>query len=394
MAKKTRPNRLEDQLLVQQSHRAQQNIQRWRTAIQIAESVDNPRRIQLYDLYDEISLDLHLESQIQTRQLAVMGASYSIVNSKDGKEDVELTKLFKKPWFIETMKHAHNSILWGHSLIEFSEFSQEGELDNEVKEVTLIKRKHVIPEKGLFVKQQGDSEGILYRENKLYTPWLFEVGTKDNLGLLNKVVPHVLFKRFAQSSWSEFCEIFGMPARIGKTKSKDKRAVSDMEKMLINMGTAAYAVIDSDESVELMNGVQGDGTVYDKLIERCNSEISKGINGAVVGEGSSSGGGSRAKEEVGNKKTNIFADADKILLQGYFNEKLFPLLIKHGYPLKGYEIKFEQTKDTKALWDIVKGMLQYKEVDNEWIEQQFGIPVTDKKVAAPTKLSHESGFFD
>ncbi|WP_446662918.1 phage portal protein family protein, partial [Flavobacterium psychrophilum] len=35
--------------------------------------------------------------------------------------------------------------------------------------------------------------------------------------MLNKAVSHVLFKRFAQSCWSELCEIYGIPPRVLKT---------------------------------------------------------------------------------------------------------------------------------------------------------------------------------
>jgi len=384
MAKK-RPNKLLDKLIVSNTSRARKDINNWRVALQQAENVDNPKRVLLYSLYDELVIDANLSAEIQKRILAVRGNQFSVFNIKDGSTDNEKTALLTKPWFYNFIELAMESIFWGHSLIQIGDL-----IEGEISNVQLVNRKHVIPEKGLFIYRQNDEKGVFYREDKQYVNWLLEVGEKKDLGLLNKTSPHVLYKRFANSAWSEYCEIFGMPLRYGKTNVKDTESLNRMENMMINMGAAAYAVIDEDEEINFVQAQGGKGEVYDNLINRANSEISKLINGAVIGEASS--GGSRSKEEVGERTGNMITEADKQFLEGYINETLIPRLILLGYPFNGFAFRFEKSKDIKSLWEITQGLLTHYDVDEDFITKTFGIPVSKKKEVAP-KLSGR-GFFD
>ena len=72
-----------------------------------------------------------------------------------------------------------------------------------------------------------------------------EFGSPRNYGLLNKAVPHALFKKFAHSCWSELCEIYGIPPRYIKTNTQDPEMLDRAEQMLRDMGSAAYFIIDT-----------------------------------------------------------------------------------------------------------------------------------------------------
>lgn len=362
--------------------RARKDINAWRTALQMAERVENPKRNLLYNLYDELELDAHLTAAIQRRVLTVRGADFTVLDA-NGEPDPEKAELLRRPWFIRFVELAMQSIFWGHSLIQIREIEQ-----GEISGVELVRRRHVRPESGLFVERQEDDKGISYRDDDKYYDWLLEVGGHEDLGLLNKCAPHILYKRFAQASWSEYCEVFGMPLRYGKTNVKDIESLNRMEDMMLNMGTAAYAVIDNDEEVQFVETTGGKGEVYDSLIDKCNAEVSKLINGAVIGEASQ--GGSRSKEEVGERVGEAITRADKDFIAGYVNHTLIPRLVKLGYPLEGCSFRFERDADTHALWEITQGVLQHYEVDADFITDTFGIPVTGKKAAGQASLSAES----
>jgi len=381
-----RPNKVTNQVIASQRARARKDIKAWRTALQMAENVDRPKRLLLYNLYDELILDAHLSAEIQRRVLAVLGSKFSVVDS-DGETNNDLTNLFKKPWFYQFMEIAMDSIFWGHSLIQIGEME-----DGEIKDIELVKRRHVIPEKGVFVFRQGDEKGIIYRDNPEYSDWLIEIGKRDDFGLLNKCTPHILYKRFAQAAWSEHAEIFGMPLRFGKTNVKDTESLNRMENMLAEMGAAAYAVVDDNESIEFVETNGGKGEIYQNLIKGTNDEISKLINGAVIGD--SSEGGSRSKEEVGERLGKIITKADKDNFISLVNFTLIPKLIEHGYPLDGYQLQFEETKDITELWEITKGVMEHYDVKDEFITETFGIPVNGIKKPAPNPgLNIDPSFF-
>ena len=368
-----RPNKLVDKIIASNTARARKDISSWRNALQQAENVYDPRRILLYNLYEELVLDAHLSSEIQKRILAVRGTSFSIYGLNDGTANTEKTHLLKKPWFYEFIDMAIESIFWGHSLIQIGELKQ-----GEITEVKLINRKHVVPEKGRFVFHQIDTKGVQYREDVKYSPWLLEVGKSTDLGILNKTAPHVLYKRFSMSAWSEFCELFGMPIRVGKTNVKDLDSLNRMENMMVTMGPGNYLVCDNEEKIEFIETAKSNGEVYNNLIGITNAEISKLISGAVIGEASK--GGSRSKEEVGERMGDRITLADKQFLEGYINDTLLPKLIALGYPLEGCGFRFEKSKDIDSLWKITQGLLQHKEVDNDFITKTFGIPVSDLSI--------------
>lgn len=384
---KERPDKVVGTLKRASIARTRKDINQWRTALQQAENVENPKRLLLYNLYDEVTLDAHLTNEIEKRKLSITGADF-VLYDQNGEPKNDETVLLKKAWFYQLVEYAMDSRFWGHSLVEATKIDGDG----KIAEVALVPRRHVIPEKGLVTVNQGDEKGTPFRENPKYTPWLFEFGKHDDLGLINKCVPHVLFKRFAQSAWSEYCEIFGMPARVAKTNTVDTKNLNRLEEMMENMGTAAWAIIHNDESIEWLETTNADGAVYKGLMELSAAEISKAINGSVIGEASQ--GGSRSKEEVGLKIQDKISMGDMRWLEGIINEMVLPKLAALGYPVEGLTFEFIREKDLKSQWDIVGGILTHFDVEEEYIIDTFGVPVTGKKEVTVPPVKPTAGFFD
>lgn len=380
-----RKNKLVDKVIKRNRSRAKKDIRQWRSALMQAENIERPRRAMLYAIYTELIDDAHLFSELQKRILNTSSTKFSIV--KDGEIDVDRTELFKQPWFYEFMETYIETKAWGHSLLQIEDLDENGEITG----LTLIDRDHVVPEEGVFLESLSDEKGIKFREDPSYNNWLLEIGKKSDLGLLNKAAPHVLYKRVAHSSMSEFCEIFGMPLRIGKTNVKDTESLNRMETMLRDMGTAYYAIVDNEEKVEFIETPQSKGEVYMNMSKLCKSEISKLFNGAVIGEDSQ--GGSLSKEEVGERTGNKISKADTRELSSYINKILIPKLITIGYDLKGFKFRFEETKDIKKLWELVSKLLDKYEIDPEWIKETFGIPVEKRIITQPAPQQKQSADF-
>lgn len=361
---------LQKSIIPRSPYRSTQNIQKWRRALQYAENIDRPRRYALYQLYRDLVLDNHLSAHIQKRTTALTSASYSLHNS-DGEPDTKATQLLLTPWFDQITKLYIETKFYGHSLLQIQPKNQR------IHQLDLIPREHIIPELGVCLRQFTDETGIEYRKSKVYSKWLIEIGQNDDLGLLSKAAPYILMKKFAFSAYSEYAEVHGMPIRILKTNTTDSSALSKARTMMENMSNNTGMVIDKEEELELAQGTASKGEVYVALIQLCNTEVSKLITSAVVGEDSASG--SRAKEEVSERTETRVYDADKRAFAYFVNYTLLPHLIGLGYPLYGLQFKYEEQKDIQQLYNMAIGLMQNgKDVDNEFITETFGIPVVDK----------------
>ena len=349
--------------------RTRADISTWKNALRAADNVENPRRARLQNLYTDILLDAHLTSQIELRMQHSLSVPF--VLKMESEIDEKNTALLKAArWKNEIDRE----ILWadyrGNSLIELT-------TENNTLCVTSLPRNNIIPEKGILLLSEDDTTGIDYRNCREYGTWLLEFGSRTNYGLLNKAIPHVLFKRFAQSCWSELCEIYGIPPRFIKTDTQDPEMLNRAEAMLRDMGSAAYFIIDREESFEFAKGADTNGDVYNNLISLCNSEMSLLITGAVIGQDTKNG--NRSKEESSIKLLDKIVQADKKTLESYWNGTVIPALVKIGILPEGLTYELQQEEDIEKLWGMTREALPYMDVDPEWMKDKFGIQVTGKK---------------
>jgi phage gp29-like protein len=239
----------------------------------------------------------------------------------------------------------------------------------------------VVPLEGVVLKDYTDDKGIAYRDAAEYGSWIVEFGQSGEFGLINKAVPHVIFKRFAQSCWSELCEIYGIPPRVMKTNTADPTALNRAERMMTDMGAAAWFIIDDTEQVEFATGTTTGGQVYQNLINLCNNEISLLISGAIIGQDSQFG--SKSKEMTSIDMLDYLVNADKRMIEQYMQDKVMPALYLIGFiPSADLSFAWDQVTDIAELWTRTKEVLPYKNVDDDWIRDKFGIEVTGDRQQA------------
>jgi len=359
------------------------DIATWKMAIRQALAVETPRRMRLQYLYKDIIIDALLSSQLGNRILQTMAASFSL-RDQNGKINDDATAILKKSkYYYDIVRNILESQFWGTTVIEILNS------DAGVKVVT-IPRNNIEPRDGIFLVDENDSSGIPYRELKEYGTWILEFGDPKDLGLLNKAIPHVLFKRFAQSCWSELCEIYGIPPRVMKTNTQDPVMLSRGEQMMRDMGAAAWFIIDESESFEFAKGSDSNGDVYNNLIRLCNNENSMLISGAVIGQDTKNGNESKEKVSVG--VLGRLVDADKRIVESQFNDVILGALVRIGLIPDNLVLSFDPQEDINLLWTMTKEVLPYMEVDAQWIKEKFGVQVTGIKAAPPkTQLA---SFFD
>lgn len=355
--------------------RTRQDIATWKNAIRQAENVDNPKRVKLQQLYKDITLDALLSSQLYNRKMITVSASFSL--RKDDTVDEESTALCASlPWFGNLIGHIIDSQAFGTTVIEFIT-DKTG-----VLRPVLLPRQNIVPETGILLFDETATTGIDFRNAKEYGTWLLEFGSPDDLGILNKAVPHVLFKRFAQSCWSELCEIYGIPPRVMKTNTQDPAMLGRAEQMMMDMGAAAWFIIDETESFEFAKGASTTGDVYGNLIALCNNEMSLLFSGAVIGQDTKNG--NYSKEAVSVEQLMRLAEGDKRLVEGYMNTSVLPALFRIGMLPDGLAFAFHPQENTQELYTRTIGFMQYLDPDLEWINKKFGTQFTGIKQAGAT----------
>ena len=353
--------------------RTRKDIKDWNAAMQLFYA-ETPKNFMIQLLYNEIMNDALLTSQVQNRTQQVFSMDFEL-RRENGEVDEEQTALLKKlpslrKFFIAMLETNY----YGYNLVEL-ELTQLANGQNDVI-VNSIPRTNVVPQTGMFYSDYMEDKFIKYREVAEYGRFLLEFNRED-IGILNKAVSHVLFKRFAQSCWSELCEIYGIPPRVMKTNTSDPKQLDKATRMMTDMGAAAWFVIDTTEQFEWAASVSTDGNVYDNLINLCNNEISLLISGAIIGQDTVNG--NYSKEAANQEVLWQLVQSDMKLIEDWMTNIVLPAYAMNGILKPGLHLTFSESEDTDQLFKFTQGFLPFKEISDEWIKEKFGVEVTGNR---------------
>nr|WP_284696985.1 DUF935 family protein [Bacteroides fragilis] len=334
---------------------------------------------------------MHLTGCVGQRKGYVLNKSFRIVD-KAGIENPDLTAVFESPWFKTFMELALESIFWGHSLIQLGDII-EVEGVPAFKEVLLVPRRHVIPEYGVIVTHQQETwqNGYDYRNSDM-ADWIVEVGGTHDLGLYLKCAQHTIPKKNVFSFWDMFSEIFGIPFRVGKTTSRDPKEQGRIEKMLGSMGAAGWALFPEGTEIEIKESTRGDAyNVFDRRVERANSELSKGTLTQTM---TTDNGSSLSQSEVHKEMLMNLIQKDADLLRDIINFQLIPKMIKHGFPLKGFRFDWYEGIDFTPEQQIAyeRMLLENYEVDANYFIDKYNVPILKPRQKPAVQLVKP--FFD
>ena len=359
-----------------QLYRTAIDLAKFKLAVQAAEAPINPNRYQLYHVYKGNELDSHLCAAWQQRKNLTLGSKFYVYNP-DGEVNEEKSKLIQTKWFREFLDLALDSILFGHSLIQFDSIIEMNGIE-QFKSVDLIPRIYVKPELHIVTQDTSAIVGTDYLD-KPWRDWVISVGKPFDLGLYLKASPLVIWKKNAMGAWAEFIEKFGTPTMIGKTNARDNPTRENMQTLLRNAKIGLTAVIDGDEEIQILEAKGQDAyQVFDMMIQRCNSELSKLILGQTSTIEDKAFVGSA---EVHERVLEGYEDMDDQFITGVLNYDLVPLMNNLGFGLEGMTIACEE-QDEWSLTDKSKfdlGLInsgKYK-LEPEYIKQKYNTEVEE-----------------
>lgn len=358
-----------------QASQTARDMQHWRRAKQVATRVDLPKRDLLDDLVNDLLYDTHLSSQMELRRDRSLAKPYTILKA-DGSTDEETTALLSQSSaFSLLMQIALETPFYGHSLVEILP-TPEG-----LFTANLLPRRHVVPKLGWILFDLSDSKGYDYRSDPGYGKTLIEMGDPNDLGILFDCAPATIYKRYAMASWSEFCEIYGIPPRVLKINTDDSEAMQRAADMMQRMGSANWAIVDKDEDLSFAAGVSDNGNIFQKLIYAAKEDVSLKICGATLGQDTQYG--NRSKEESSLELLEAKCSSDRRMLERVMTSTVLPALARQGFIPEGLRFTYPQEEDKEALWTRTVSLLPYYNVDEEWIRNTFGVEITEAKSQLP-----------
>ena len=243
------------------------DIGSWKSALR---SADIGIRWPLYDLYEDVLIDGTVTDAIGKRIEAITDCDIHFTAS-DGSVVEAMEVLIDSLPFERLLEDIMWSRFWGITVDEFSFLP--------TFDFCSIPRKNIRPKEKVIVRQLGDNQGISYADDPMVIQW----GRDDDLGLLLKIAPYVIYKRGGFGDWSQFVELFGMPQRIGKYNSMDDASRRLLIQAFETAGSASYLVVPKESEIEtsMMSG-SVNGKLYDDFRTACNEEILVTILGQTM----------------------------------------------------------------------------------------------------------------
>ena len=350
------------------------------------------------ELFEEMEgKDPHLFSQLQTRKNAVTGLDFEIVPfDADNETDKNIAEFVKQEIgsienFEDIAMDLLDAIGKGIAVSEIIWDYQDGKVV-----ISEIKNRH---QKRFFwdvddnfkVFTKDFPAGILVPDNKFIVHrYKARSGHPAKAGILRVIAWMYLFKNYDIKDWISFCEVFGMPLRLGTyaqgSSEDDKNALIQA---LVQIGTDAAGIIPEGTEIEFKEaGKTSSVDVYERLARYCDEQISKAILGQTL---TSDSGGSFAQSKTHNDVRHDLTVADcKALAATLRRDLIRPLvLFNFGEDRRIPYIRYDcseaaDLKETADIYKILAVDIGLK-VPSSHLYKLFSIPKPENgdEIAAP-----------
>lgn len=340
------------------------------------------------ELFEEIEeKDPHIFSQLQTRKLAVTGLDWTIQPAGDSEKDKLVADMVegwlrKVPRFNEVMLDILDAVGKGISISEIEwGISRDG-----YDVITGIEWVH--PKKLMWDYETDElkictaeyPEGISLPENKFVLHhYKAKSGHPSRAGILRVVAWMYLFKNYDLKDWVTFCEVFGMPLRLGKynaaASDADKR---DLQNAIINLGTDAAGIIPDTADIDFIESNKtSSAEIYENLARYCDEQISKAVLGQTL---TSDSGGSYAQGKVHADVRHDLTVADAVSLDETIDEYIIRPLVWFNFgadtecPHIQHDCKDpEDLKETAEIYKTLSADMGVR-IPEKHIYKKFAIP--------------------
>lgn len=140
-----------------------------------------------------------------------------------------------------------------------------------------------------------------------------------------------LFKNYALKDWVSFCEIFGMPLRLGKYEpGATEEQIGTLMRAVASISQDAAAVIPKSMELDFVDGKStGSADLYERLCDYLDRQISKAVLGQTATTDADTGGLGSGKEH-GDVRADI-ERADARLLAATLQRDLIMPMVRFNF---------------------------------------------------------------
>lgn len=356
-----------------------------------ADAGDMARQAELFEIVTE--RDTHLLGEVTKRVNGILNLDFTLTPASDDARDTKIYDFVNKHLFAadgpeEILLALQQAAPFGYAGLEICwDMTAAGE-------VVPSDFEYIPPQRFVY----RDETGYLSRIPKLITddaamgieidPWkviLHTYGGKSKhpakSGVLRPCCWMYLFKHYTIQDWITFCEVYGMPMRVGKydpaASEADKKALAQA---VMGMAADAAGIISSNTIIEFIaSSAQGSGhQTYSQAIDFFNREISKAILGQTLSAelGSS---GSLAATETHNQIRLDLLESDGRALAATIEKQLIRPLVGFNFgwdaPLPKYTAALKKNEDLSAKAAFITTLLDRGvTMPLNWVRESFNIP--------------------
>ena len=368
------------------------------------------RQAELFEEMEE--KDLHLQSVIQTRKLAVAGLEWEIQSASEDSSDEKIAEAAR-----EMVEYIVN---WEDNLIDILDAIGKGfsvcEINWELAENKIwVKSLEWIHQKRFtfYSKDQMilNYPKLLTDANPVYgedlTPYKFvfhrhkaRSGFTARGGLYRPVSWFYLFKNYDIKDWMVFNDLFAVPMRVGKYQAGATKTEKDvLQDAVFNLGVDAAAIISDSTAIELLeSSLRGDISSFKEFADYCDRAITKAVLGHT---GSSESAAGRLGNE--NEANDIRADLkqhDAHVLENTIRHQILApwVYFNYGAGVGVPKFKFhteseEDTEKTARVYGILVRDVGFSGIPQSHIYEKFGIPKPeDDELTVQTPVQETPAF--
>ena len=352
-----------------------------------ADAGDPFRQMELFEEME--SKDTHLFSQLQTRKLAVTGLDWEVQPFSQDETDQEIAafveeQLKELDGFSDNLMDILDAIGKGISFQEIEWEYRDGHV--VVGNIEYVHQKKFYYDTltdALMLRTEAFPGGIPLPENKFIVHrYKARSGHPSRYGVLRVVAWMYLFKNYDLKDWVSFCEVYGMPLRLGTydatASEKDKAALMDA---IVRMGTDAAGIVPSGTDIKFIeSNKQSSVDIYERLARFCDEQMSKAIVGQTL---TSDSGGSYAQSKTHNDVRQDLTEADCKAVMETVRRDLIRPLVEFNFGVQAHVPYFilnaTDTDDLKETAEIVNTLAATGlEIPKSWLYKKFNIPAPEK----------------
>lgn len=307
---------------------------------------------------------LHYASQVQTRRLAIEGTEISlqVPDGVPAKIADAVHELIADPGFLDAMGALTDGIAKGFAVVE-PIWEYEAGLLRPVayrwRDPRFFQFDRLSMTE-LRLAVDGNLDGVPLPKAKfiVHAPRA-KTGIPIRRGFARAAAWAFLIQQFTLKDWAAFCEVFGMPLRLGKYHSGASEAdKKTLLRAVAGFSSDAAAIIPQGMEIEFIERKALEGSSFEKLVDYLDRNISKLVVGQTM---TADKGASLAQAKVHNQVRLDIQRADCGQLAHTANSQLVRLFVAMNFgPQAAYpsiEMPVAEPEDTAALANAVEKLV-------------------------------------